>query len=120
MECWAWGGFSDAQIGSSPPFRPGSDESYDRDKDYVKDAYEDTDGQVYHFSSSSKNAVLRWWENAPDRDDNALVDDEMYVLLWGSWNSYLVGSLVIDDTGNVVEKDWSRNGWLDYFYPRGK
>jgi len=44
----------------------------------------------------------------------------MYVLLWGSWNGYLVGSLVIDDTGNVVEKDWSRSGWPDYFYPRGK
>jgi hypothetical protein len=116
----AWGGFSDAHIGRPPLFRPGSDESYDRDRDYVKDAYEDGDGMVYHFSSSSKNAILRWWENAPNRDDNALVDDELYVLLWGSWNGYLVGSLVIDDAGNVVEKDWSRSGWLDYFYPRGK
>ncbi len=65
-------------------------------------------------------SILRWWTGDPNREDHYFKDAEMYAQLWGEWDGYLIGSLVITDNGGLVEKDWSRGGWLDYFYPRGK
>ncbi|NSW80285.1 MAG: hypothetical protein HPY54_14770 [Chthonomonadetes bacterium] len=126
----AWGGFSDEQIGGPGNWWPGEPNSpYDADQDWVKDLYEDSPEtqQRFHFSSSSRNAILRWWTGDINTDDDRLTDDEMYAQLWGEWEGYEVGSLVIQEVWEndrtvtrLVEKDFSRGGWLEYFYPNGK
>ncbi len=117
----SWEGFTDELIGGPDNWKPGSGlRDVDEDKDEVADAYERNGGGSFHFSPDSPNAILRWWTGDPNREDDYFKDAEMYAQLWGEWDGYLIGSLVITDNGGLVEKDWSRGGWLDYFYPRGK
>ncbi len=128
----AWGSFNDAAIGSAGNWLPGSEgkDRPDSDGVEVKDTYEGSEeGQRFKFNKESKNAILRWWTGNPRKEDNYLKDAEMYAQLWGE-NAYKVGSLVIlfNEEGQpvvqegrvrVVDKDWSRDGWLDRLYPYG-
>lgn len=105
----AWGGFTNAHIGSPPHFWPYNPQSgYDDDGDWLRNDYEQNMQRVYRTHPREAYAVLKWWtgKQAVSGFDGYYNDFEMCASLWGEWHHYMVGSL--------DAQDWSVGGRQDY------
>lgn len=103
----AWGGFTDDCVGSYSNWRPFSGTpGVDTDRDGLSDGYEHAMRLTYRTDPKQSCAILRWFTGGSSAWNPLLMDNEMCALLWGEWESYLVGSL--DD------QDWSISGRQHY------